>query len=228
MATEIQNFSNRDTHVSIPTSHLPKNVFLDNIPSFSHQMLFASAGITAGLASLPIEAISRRISNPEFKVSTFAKQHTLPHLSRMFVRFWTFDITYSETQKMPIPIWMKASLAGASGGFTELATYSLLYERQKPSLQLVKNLANYSSRMLIGFATFSYLATRKGDPFPPKPFWYCWCLGATAGGVASSVMGAVEGFRGRNLASHVFKSMFLIGTVISVQVTSATELIALL
>jgi len=69
-------------------------------------------------------------------------------------------------------------------------------------------------------------ATFAGEELPPRPFWFCWLLGAAAGGFGSGVVARAEGVRGRSLWRRaVPKGALVVGTVIAVQVTSCADLV---
>ena len=65
------------------------------------------------------------------------------------------------------------------------------------------------------------------EEFPPRPFPFCWGLGAVAGAVGTGVGTLVES-RGRVGARQLLRATgagaAVVGTVISVQVTCCAEL----
>jgi len=82
-------------------------------------------------------------------------------------------------------------------------------------------------KLFLCFGTYTFLSTSLSEELPPKPFPICWAMGAVAGGVGSGIVGAlVDGARGRMLWTGVVpRGAVMIGTVISVQVTSCAAIL---
>jgi len=68
--------------------------------------------------------------------------------------------------------------------------------------------------------------TFAAEQLPPRPFWFCWLVGAAAGGFGSGVVARAEGVRGRSIWPRaVPKCALVVGTVIAMQVTSCADLV---
>ncbi|KAI5202377.1 hypothetical protein E4T39_04824 [Aureobasidium subglaciale] len=127
-----------------------------------------------------------------------------PPVLRAGIRFWTFDQTRHLLAPFHLPVWLTGGLGGAAG--TALGAQTL--------------------RLFLCFGSFTYLSTSLSDTLPPKPFWKCWLMGATAGATGSAVVAALEGARGKALWGHAIpRGAATIGTVIAVHVTSCAKLV---
>ena len=193
-------------------------------PSPKRQTTYFATGALAGACTTPIVPLWSLVSRnkPAFIVPRLLK--TAPALmGRAGVRFWIFDITNARLQissANTFPIWLKGGISGATGGAAEICAQSLMQRR----LPLAKELTSQSSKLFFCFSTYTYLSTTFSDDLPPRPFWYCWTMGAAAGGLGTAIIARVEGFKGIQLWKNaVPKGMLTIGTVIAVQVTSCAE-----
>jgi hypothetical protein len=179
----------------------------------TRQLCFFSTGCLAGLASLPMAFLPRI---PSLLTAT-------PPVLRTGVRFWTFDQTRHILAPFHLPVSLTGGLGGAAGGFNEVLLHSLIQSRKLPAAAV---LGAQTLRLFLCFGTFTFLSTTFSDTLPPKPFWKCWLMGATAGATGSAVVAALEGARGRALWAHAIpRGATTIGTVIAVHVTSCAALL---
>jgi hypothetical protein len=185
-----------------------------SFPSPTRQLCFFSTGCLAGFASLPMAFLPRI---PSLMTAT-------PPVLRAGVRFWTFDQTRHILAPFHLPVSLTGGLGGAAGGFNEVLLHSLLQSRKLPAATV---LGAQTLRLFLCFGTFTFLSTNFSDTLPPKPFWKCWLMGATAGATGSAVVAALEGARGKALWGHAIpRGAATIGTVIAVHVTSCAALLA--
>ena len=191
------------------------------LPYLSRQATYATTGAFAGACTVPIEIAWQAFSSQKPQsTSSLARHISPPLIYRAGVRFWVFDLTKSQLNHFSIPIWIKGGLSGAAGGFAEICAQSLI-RRRSPT---VANLAGQSAKLFLCFGTYTYLSTTFSDNSPPKPFWYCWILGAGAGGFGSTMSARLEGVKGTALLKGPLpKGMTVVGTVIAVQVTSCAN-----
>lgn len=189
-------------------------------PSVFEQSCFTLTGALAGASTFPIEYGWRSLfTKDKPSVSSIIRS---PAVYRGAVRFSVFDHAKTRLNHAPVPYYAVAGLAGAAGGFSEVLVQSLL-QRSRPT---VSGLGSQSTRLFLCFGTYTCLSTTYSDTAVPKPFWRCWLMGAAAGAVGSSVVGVLEGARGRFLLTTVIpKGAITIGTVIAVQVTSCAALL---
>lgn len=202
----------------MPTSPSP------SLPSHTRQTIFGLTGALAGGCSLPIEFLWQRLGTSQQPSLRFLLQTSAtPVVYRAAVRFWVFDLTKQQISTQSLPAWFKGGLSGAAGGFAEICTQSLIHRRLPPTL----NLINHSSKLFVCFGSYTYLSTTLSPNHqPPKPFWYCWLMGAAAGALGSGFVSAAEGLRGKMLwRTAVPKGALTIGTVIAVQVTSCASIL---
>lgn len=184
-----------------------------SLPSPTRQLCFFSTGCLAGLASLPMAFLPRL---PSLMTAT-------PPVFRAGIRFWTFDQTRHLLAPFHLPVSLVGALGGAAGGFNEVLLHSLVQSRKLPA---VTPLGAQTLRLFLCFGTFTFLSTTFSDTLPPKPFWKCWMMGATAGATGSAVVAALEGARGGALWGHAIpRGAATIGTVIAVHVTSCAALL---
>lgn len=193
-----------------------------NLPSSTRQASYFATGCLAGAATLPIEyawSVSTNKSNPA--LGSFLRTHSAA-IYRAGVRFWIFDITKRQLPDT-LPVWIKGGIGGASGGFAEVCAQSLV---KRSGLQAAV-LGSQSLKLFFCFGTYTYLSTTLSpDRLPPSPFWWCWMIGATAGGLGSTIVARLEGVKGRELWTRALpKGALTIGTVIAVQVTSCAGLL---
>lgn len=139
------------------------------------------------------------------------------------MRFWVFDNVKSQLSVFSsLPVWIQGGLGGGAGGFAEVTAHSLV----RGQLPQAAALGSQTLKLFLCFGTYTFLSTSLSDELPPKPFWWCWVMGATAGGVGSAIVSRLEGVKGRELWTRATpKGMLTIGTVIAVQVTSCAELL---
>lgn len=194
-----------------------------NLPPINHQSTYAATGALAGACTVPIEPFWNRLSSPRAQpLRSLVRNTGFTAIYRGGVRFWVFDLAKSLLNRSPLPVWTVGGLSGAAGGFAEVCVQALV-NRKSPSMV---SLANQSSKLFLCFGTYTYLSTSLSDQSPPKPFWYCWLLGAVAGGFGSTVIARAEGIKGMALVRGPLpKGMATIGTVIAVQVTSCAKVL---
>jgi hypothetical protein len=190
------------------------------LPSVPRQATFFVTGALAGAASLPVETAFLSLAQQhDYTASIKHFRSSLgPVLARTGVRFLSFDHvrTYS-SYFLGLPTVLSGALGGAAGGLNEVMLHSLVSTRRLPPL---KAALSQSGKLFFCFGTYTFLSTALSRELPPRPFWKCWLMGATAGCVGSAITAAVEGARGRLLMMASLRGTLVIGTVISVQVTT--------
>lgn len=200
-------------------------------PRSFEQAAYLATGGLAGLSTLPIEVTwSSIFRTPQPGLW----HHFRVAVPRAAARFWTFD--HVKTQLTPHASRapgkdrpashinaLIGGISGAGGGLAEILYESLVFRRRLPSLG---PLANQSSKLFFCFGTYTFLSSSLNEELPPKPFWWCWIMGAAAGATGSGILGAVDGLRGRGLLAGTIKGGLTIGTVIAVQVTSCAGVLA--
>lgn len=203
--------------------YIPPSIRAGRVPLPSSQATFFLTGALAGASTVPIECLWPYITSPSTWSQPIPRAFNWiiarPLIWRSGVRFWVFDIARYRVEPLPIPVWLKGGLSGAAGGLAEMLPQLLYKEKQRPN---VMGLAAQPTKLAFCFGTYTYLSTTiSPEQLPPKPFWWCWLMGAAAGGVGSGIIAIAEGVRGRALwRGAVPKGMISIGTVIAVQVTS--------
>lgn len=195
-------------------------------PSPARQASYFATGALAGLSTIPIEILwQRRYTTPHVSPLTFATTHGATLAGRAGVRFWVFDIVKNALENpttSSLPVWTRGGLGGAAGGFAEVCAEGLV----KVSVPTGRALAAQSTKLLFCFGTYTYLSTTLSEELPPRPFWWCWLMGATAGGVGSGIVARAEGVTGGRLwRTAVPKGALVVGTIIAVQVTSCADLV---
>jgi len=199
-----------------------RGIFADRIPlpSATRQATFFATGVLAGAASLPVETAFLSLTQKHDYTASIRhlRSSFAPVLARTGVRFLSFDHvrTYS-SHFLQLPTVLCGALGGAAGGLNEVILHSLIANRCLPPLQPA---LSQSGKLFLCFGTYTFLSTSLSRELPPRPFWRCWLMGATAGCVGSAITAAVEGVRGRQLAIATMRGTLVIGTVISVQVTT--------
>ncbi|MCJ1384379.1 hypothetical protein MMC17_007495 [Xylographa soralifera] len=198
-----------------------------SLPSLERQLTYFSTGALAGACTLGVELGWQRIasSTPRTTMS-FLQAHGPAIIGRAGVRFWVFDVVKSQMQATKgfssLPPWTIGALSGAAGGLAEICAQSL-YHRRPPSRPA---LASQGSKLFFCFGSYTFLSTTLSNELPPRPFWYCWIMGATAGAIGSGIVARVEGVTGQRLwRGAIPKGALAIGTVIAVQVTSCAEVL---
>lgn len=194
---------------------IPQSIRAGRVPPPSSQAIFFLTGALAGATTVPIESFWQRLIH--------RAPGSLPLLAwtpiyRGGVRFWAFDLARYRVERLPIPVAVKGGLSGAAGGFADICAQSL-FKKKLPDMTSLKN---QSAKLFFCFGTYTFLSTTLSpEQLPPKPFWYCWLLGATAGGLGSGIIARIEGVTGSALwKGAVPKGALTIGTVIAVQVTT--------
>ena len=195
--------------------NIPPSIRAGRVPTPSSQLIFFLTGALAGATTLPIENIWQRLIHKA--------PGNLPLLAwnpiyRSAFRFWTFDLVRYRVERYPIPVAIKGGISGAAGGLAEICAQSL-FRRKLPS---VVSLTSQSAKLFCCFGIYTHLSTTLSpQQLPPKPFWYCWLMGAVAGGVGSGLVARAEGVTGSTLwKATVPKGALTIGMVIAVQVTT--------
>jgi hypothetical protein len=191
-----------------------------NLPSVSRQAIFFATGALAGAASLPVETafLSLAQGNDYAASIKHIRSSIAPVLARTGVRFLSFDHVRTYTSHfLQLPITLCGALGGAAGGLNEVILHSLVSKRCFPPIRAA---LSQSGKLFFCFGTYTYLSTHLSRELPPRPFWKCWLMGATAGSVGSAIIAAIEGARGRSLMAATLRGSLVIGTVISVQVTT--------
>lgn len=208
---------NEDGNIGPPIS---SSVRAGRLPPLSSQASFFLTGALAGATTVPIESLWQRLIH--------RAPRSLPLLTgtpiyRGGVRFWAFDLARYRVERLPIPVAIKGGLSGAAGGLAEICAQSL-FNKKLPD---VASLTNQSARLFLCFGTYTFLSTTLcPEQLPPKPFWYCWLLGTTAGGFGSGIIARTEGITGPALwKGAIPKGALTIGTVIAVQVTTCALLL---
>jgi len=216
-------------------------------PSAAHQAIFAGTGALAGLASLPIECawLSLQKSPSSKAVHLFLRGQAPAVIISTGVRFWGFNQIKEKINHDPTdtkPQWLTYSLGGAAGGIGE--TFAMHLPKDFRNLQagvtqnqafltdwlipLGTKAARHAAKLSLCFGTFGYLSTTYSELTPLNSFWKCWAMGTCAGGVGTAVMGTIDRMLVKNPPlSAMPKGAMVIGTVISVQVTSAAALLQL-
>ena len=190
------------------------------VPSLSRQATFFVTGALAGAASLPVDAAFVSLSQGSGRLSGIRhiRSNLAPILARTGIRFFSFDHVRTYTSHfLQLPTTLCGALGGAAGGFNEVILHSLVSNRRLPPLNAA---LSQSGKLFFCFGTYTYLSTTYSRELPPRPFWKCWLMGATAGFVGSTITAAVEGARNGALLLAAARGSLVIGTVISVQVTS--------
>ena len=189
------------------------------VPTISRQATFFLTGALAGAASLPVDAAFLSLSQkPEHIFGLRHIQSNLAVLARTGIRFFSFDHvrTYS-SHYLQLPTTLCGALGGAAGGLNEVILHSVVSGRRLPPLNAA---LSQSGKLFMCFGTYTYLSTTLSREPPPRPFWKCWLMGATAGFVGSTVTAVIQGARNKALLGAALRGTLVIGTVISVQVTS--------
>ena len=209
-------------------SKVPISIREGRTPPPSSQAIFLLTGALAGASIVPVELLWPYVTSPSRWKQPIPRglnwTTARPLMWRGGVRFWVFDIARYKVEPLQIPVWLKGGLSGAAGGLAEMLPQILYKESKRPNMM---GLAAQPVKLFFCFGTYTYLSTTLSPKqLPPKPFWWCWLMGAAAGGVGSSIIAAAEGIRGNALwRSMVPKGAATIGTVIAVQVTSCASLL---
>lgn len=211
---------------STPSAPLTRSLLTRHAPSSTSQASFFVSGALGGAASLPVELVWISIvQKSSIKFPSFLRSTALATILKCGTRFWSFDIVRSQLQPYQhIPVWIKGGLGGAVGGFNEVLLHSLLTQRTIPRWQA---LGSQSLKLFFCFGTYTFLSTTLSpQQLPPKPFPWCWIMGATAGAFGSGIVAVLEGTRGSALwKCAVPRGALTIGTVIFVHVISCAALL---
>lgn len=190
------------------------------LPPWPRQTTYLLTGALAGLATVPVDYAYTRLSasttRPPPRLLPFLRHHAPTLTSRAAIRFWAFDVFRSHLQSpslSPVPVWLKGGVSGAVGGLAEiLLIEGAVRGRRVPTL---RELGTQAGRLFLCFGTYTGLAVGLRDErvgLPPRPFWWCWCLGAVAGGFGSGVVAALGGERGRGLwGGGMLKGALVVG-----------------
>ena len=199
---------------------IPPSIQEGSVPPLSNQATFFLTGSLAAAAAIPIEPLFKILVQ---RVPPPIWPHVWTPIYSSGIRFWIFDLARSQVEPLPIPTAFKGGLSGAAGGLAEICVQSLV-KYQRPD---VTSMMSQSMKLFCCFGTYTFLSTRLSpDELPPKPFWRCWLMGATAGGLGSGILARIQGVKGSALwKGAVPKGALTIGTVISVQVTTCAELL---
>lgn len=194
---------------------VPPSIRAGRVPPPSSQATFFLTGALAGATTVPIDSLWQRLIQ---RVRRPLPVSAWNPMYRSGVRFWAFDLARYRVERLPIPTAIKGGLSGAAGGLAEICVQSL-FRRQIPE---IASLTNQSAKLFLCFGIYTFLSTTLSpEQLPPKPFWYCWFLGATAGGLGSGIIARAEGVTGSALwRAAMPKGALTIGTVIAVQVTT--------
>lgn len=211
--------------------------------SISRQAIFFSTGSIAGICSATADYSFDRIA--AFSRSTPPRpltalfQSMVPHMIRPGIRFWGFDIAKTMILPQSLPVSVKGGLAGAAGGFLEMAltnAHSSLASKGPTLVTAARTTLLHSCKLFFCFGTYTYLANTYSDQLPPRPFPYCLLLGALAGAFGTTLVTPLEMYSAagtRLKPIQVFKTALMraprgavgVGTVIAVQVTSSAWLL---
>lgn len=185
------------------------------VPTPFSQATFFLTGALAGATTIPLEGLWQRFVH---RAPTFPPFMAWTPVYRSGIRFWVFDLARYRVERLPIPVAIKGGLSGAAGGLAEICAQSLI----RNQLPAMASLMSQSMKLFCCFGTYTFLSTTLSpEQQPPKPFWYCWLMGATAGGLGGGIIARIEGSTGSALWKVAFpKAAITIGTVIAVQVTS--------
>ena len=207
--------ANDDISSGRPHAPVPPSIRAGRVPPPSSQMTFFLTGALAGATTVPIQTIWQRLIHKA--------PGNLPLLAwnpiyRSAFRFWAFDLVRYRVERYPIPVAIKGGISGAAGGLAEICAQSLF----RKELPTIVSMTSQSAKLFCCFGTYTFLSTTLSpQQLPPKPFWYCWLMGAVAGGLGSGIVARAEGVIGSALwRAAVPKGALTIGTVIAVQVTT--------
>lgn len=198
------------------------NASLRPLPSLTRQAAFFATGALAGTSAVPIEVLYQRFASSAKHHHVALRYLAPPIIYRAGVRFWSFDLAKSQFEHTSTPTWLRGGISGAVGGFVEVLAQSVI-QRKTPDPTAV---GDQTAKLFLCFGAYTYLSkTLSPEQSPPKPFWYCWTLGAAAGGAGSAVMSTIHRARSKALLGNSFKGACIIGTVIAVQVTSCADVL---
>lgn len=206
-------------HHAAPTSRpIPSSTLLPLSPT--RQVLFLSTGALSGLCS------STAISLSTFRLLSYTH---LPAFLAAAYRFWAFDLARGTLERAGVSdIALRGGLAGAVGGLTETLLMRVGTAMRSSSLAplrphtLARAALEQSSLLFLCFGSYTYLSTRLSpDRQPPTPLAYCFALGAAAGAFGVATLTAVKTRSARMAIRAIPIGALRVGTVISVQVTSA-------
>lgn len=190
----------------------PPNLHQSLLPTLPRQATYAATGLLAGLATVPVDwGVTRLLAGPTAappSFRAFARSHARTVGPRAAVRFWGFDVAKSHLVHTGLPVWITGGLAGAAGGVAEVLAHSAVQRRRPGAWEATAQ----ASRLFLCFGGYTYLSTRfHGNDLPPRPFAWCWLLGATAGFVGVGMVAAVEGAKGRGLVGAAMKGAGVVG-----------------
>lgn len=211
-------------------------------PQPSRQLVFFSTGSLAGVCSATadfgFDRLASAVRGTAPRPVDALVRSMVPHIIKPGIRFWAFDLAKVALPR-DMPVSLKGGLAGATGGFVEMALTNLhsgvmgRSDRSSPSLQTaVRTTLLHSGKLFLCFGSYTYLANTFSATLPPKPFPYCLLLGAIAGAFGTTVITPLEMFSAAKVPLSLPKVLQValtraprgavaVGTVIAVQVTSS-------
>ena len=195
--------------------NVPPSIRAGTIPPPSSQAIFFLTGALAGATTAPIENLWQRfIHRAPAPLTTLAWNPVY----RSGIRFWAFDLARYRVEPLPVPAYIKGGLSGAAGGLAEICAQALF----RKTLPGMVSMVTQSAKLFCCFGNYSFLSTTLSpEELPPKPVWYCWLMGVTAGGLGSGIVARAQGITGSALwRLAIPKGALTIGTVIAVQVTT--------
>ena len=194
---------------------VPPSIRAGRVPLPSSQATFFLTGALAGATTVPIESLWQRLVH---RAPASLPSIVWNPIYRSGVRFWAFDLARYRVERLPIPVAIKGGISGAAGGVAEIFAQSL-FRKKLPD---ISSLTSQSAKLFCCFGSYTFLSTTLSpEQLPPKPFWYCWLMGATAGGLGSGIIARAEGVTGAALWKVAIpKAALTIGTVIAMQVTT--------
>lgn len=197
------------------------------IPSPSRQAAYFASGALAGLCGpTALQVFTtlttiHRLPNPKNLKPLLLS----PGLPKAGLRFWTVDQVRARTAHT-LHASLGSTLGGAAAGFLEESLHALGCGKRP----VARTVISQTLRLGVCFGIVTHLGTRlTPDSRQPRPFWWYWGLGAVAGAVGNGLAsGVVDGVRGRGLVLAVPRGAVLMGTVVSVQVTSCAGALGML
>lgn len=212
----------------------------------SRQILFFSTGSIAGVCSSSADYVFDRASSAvrgtaprPFDVLI---RSLLPHIVKPGIRFWGFDLAKSAIPP-DLPVSLRGGLAGAAGGVLEMGFADICNQikaessgKSRSLTQSIRTTLLHAGKLFLCFGSYTYLANTFSKTLPPRPFRYCFSLGAIAGAFGTFVITPLEMYSASKVPlriGQVLKTACIraprgavsIGTVISVQVTSSAWLL---
>lgn len=196
------------------------------------------AGACSATTDFGFDKISAQIRGTPSRSMQALVQSMLPHLVRPGLRFWGFDLAKRTLLPESLPVSLQGGLAGATGGFLEMASanaYAAMkaHSSKRSTLEVMaRTTLLHSGKLFLCFGSYTYLANTFSESLPPKPFPYCLFLGAVAGAFGTTSISPLEMYTAskvrlslgqviRTAISRAPRGAVGVGTVIAVQVTSS-------